>query len=106
MLRIYASILTLVREMRPFCEATSRCDAALAMQMRRALTSVPLNVAERAESRGRNRAVRYQTAAGSMREVMDCLKGAVALGYVGEVDGELMRRMGVVIATLRKNVRS
>ena len=46
MLRIYDVLMKLVREVRPMVVELERKDADLARQCRRALTSVPLNVAE------------------------------------------------------------
>jgi len=103
MLRIYPVILDLVRALRPLMEQIAQQDADLARQMRRALTSVPLNVAEGASSRGRNRAARYHTAAGSMREVVAAIEVAAALGYVHAADPVLLDQMGLVVGTLMKN---
>jgi four helix bundle protein len=55
MLRIQDTVLRLVRDLRPVVERISQHDPDLGRQMRRALTSVPLNIAEGASSRGRNR---------------------------------------------------
>ena len=73
---------------------------ALADQMERALVSVPLNVAEGAYSRGRNRQARYQTAAASAREALACLETAEAMGFVGKMDPELAALFHQVIGTL------
>jgi len=105
MLRIYSVILEVVREMRPHLEAIERRDADLARQMRRALTSVPLNVAEGSYSRGKNRGARYQTAAGSMQETLACLETAGALGYIKPVEVALVEKSKRVIGTLVKNMR-
>ena len=105
MLRIYEVVLEVVREMRPHVEAIERRDSDLARQMRRALTSVPLNVAEGSQSRGKNRGARYQTAIGSMTETVACLQTADALGYIKPVDTALLAKTNHVIATLLKNVR-
>jgi four helix bundle protein len=80
-------------------------DTDLARQMRRALTSVPLNIAEGASSRGKNRAARYHTGAGSMREVVAAIDVAVSLGYLPKKDPELADRMWHVVFTLMKNAR-
>jgi hypothetical protein len=56
MLRIYDVILDVVRELRPELVRMHQRDPAFARQFRRALTSVPLHVAEAASSRGANRA--------------------------------------------------
>ena len=68
--------------------------------MERALISVPLNVAEGAHSRGRNRQARYQSAAASAREVLACLETAEALGWVRPIEPELAALFHRVIGTL------
>jgi four helix bundle protein len=103
MLRIYDVILDVVRALRPELERVRQHDPDLARQLRRALTSVPLNVAEAASSRGANRAARHHTAAGSMREVIAGFEVAEALGYVGRLDPVVRDRMGLVVGTLMKN---
>lgn len=105
MLKIYDVILDIVRALRSTLEQVAHHDPDLARQMRRALTSVPLNVAEGASSRGRNRAARYHTGAGSMREVIAAIEVAVALGYMPSPDPALLDQMGLVVGTLMKNAR-
>lgn len=100
MLRICPVLLQLVRLVRPLVKELERCDADLARQCKRALCSAPLNVAEGSYSRGRNRAARYHTALGSLREVLACLEVAAALGYLPNVDPELGRRFDQVLGTL------
>lgn len=46
MLRIQDTVLRLVRDLRPLLEVITQHDPDLGRQMRRALTSVPLNIAE------------------------------------------------------------
>ena len=58
-------------------------------QMERALISVPLNLAEGAYSRGKNRQARFQTAAASAREVLACWETAQALGWCSPMEPEL-----------------
>ena len=105
MLNIYAVILELVRALRPVLDDVARRDADLARPMRRALTSVPLNVSEGSYSRGKNRFARYHTAAGSMREVLACTETAAALGYVAPLDAGLADKIDHVLAVLMKNTR-
>ena len=100
MLRIYAVLIELVRDVGPLVDEIGRRDPDLARQARRALTSAPLNVAEGSYSRGRNRAARYHNALGSLREVLACLEVAEALGYVPEVEHALRRRFDHVLGTL------
>ena len=106
MLRIYDVIIDTVAGLRPVMERIGQHDPDLARQMRRALASVPLNVAEGSSSRGRNRGARYHTAAGSMREVGAAIDVAVALGYIDGVDELVRERLGLIVGTLMKNARS
>ena len=100
MLRIYPILLQLVGSVRPLVKELERRDPDLARQCKRALCSAPLNVAEGSYSRGRNRAARYHTALGSLREVLACFEVAAALGYVPEVEPELRSRFDHVLGTL------
>jgi hypothetical protein len=61
---------------------------------------VPLNVAEGAYSRGRNRQARFQSALASARETLACLETAEAMGFAGPVDAELGAIFQRVIGTL------
>lgn len=100
MLRIYPVLLDLVRSLVPLVRELERRDPDLARQCKRALSSGPLNVAEGSYSRGRNRAARYHTALGSLREVLACFEVASALGYVPDIDPQLRRRFDHVLGTL------
>jgi four helix bundle protein len=71
-LKIYSVVLELVRRMRPHLHTVRQRSSALGDQLERALISIPLNVAEGAYSRGRNRQARYQSAAASAREALAC----------------------------------
>jgi four helix bundle protein len=102
MLRIYAVVLEVVREVRPVIEEIERKDPDLARQMRRATSSVALNVSEGMYSRGKNRGARYHTAMGSMRETLSCIEVSMALGYVRGVDPSLLGRIDHVLGTLFK----
>jgi four helix bundle protein len=100
MLRIYPVLLDLIRSLRPLLADLERHDSDLARQCRRALASVPLNVAEGSYSRGRNRASRYHNALGSLREVLACFEAAEALGYSAEIEPALRGRFDHVLGTL------
>jgi four helix bundle protein len=100
MLRIYPVILDLVRFVRPLIKELKRHDPDLARQCKRAISSAPLNVAEGSYSRGKNRAARYHTALGSLREVLACFEVGAALGYVPDVEPELRARFDHVLGTL------
>jgi four helix bundle protein len=103
-LRIYAVAIEMVREVAVVVQAIARVDPDLARQLRRAAASVPLNIAEGSQSRGRNRAARYQTAMGSAQEVIACVDVAEAMG-IASVPSGVRDRADRVIATLRKIVR-
>ena len=104
MLKIYDVMLEAVFMMRGTIEAIDRRDADLANQIRRAASSVVLNVGEGSGSVGRMRIARYRTALGSARETGACLDVAEALGYLERVDAVLRDRLDFVCATLVKNV--
>ena len=100
MLRIHSMAIDCCAEIRVVAEAVARHDAALADQMRRAMASVALNIAEGSGSQGKNRNARYYNALGSAREVGSALEVARAFGYVGDVDAGLVARLDRIRATL------
>ena len=69
MLRVHGVIGVLVR-LRGVSQEVERRDGDLARQLRRAASSVVLNLAEGAGSRAGHRRLRYETALGSARETM------------------------------------
>ena len=99
-LKIYPVILDLVRRLAPIVRVLRSRSAALGDQMERALISVPLNIAEGAYSRGKNRQARYQSAAASAREALACFETAEALGWVKPLEPELGALFQQVIGTL------
>ena len=98
-LKIYAVVLELVRRLAPSLVTLRSRSSALADQFERALISIPLNVAEGAYSRGKNRQARYQSAAASAREALSCWETAQALGWVAPLDPELSALFHRVIGT-------
>ena len=85
-------------------EQIERKDSDLARQMRRAMTSVALNLAEGAANTAGHKRQRYQTALGSAREVLACVEVAQAMRYIGKVDAKTLDKMDHVIATLARLV--
>jgi four helix bundle protein len=67
---------------RPLVEAVSRRDRDLGSQLRRALSSVALNIAEASGNQAGNARLRYETARGSLYEGRAALRVAVAWGYI------------------------
>jgi four helix bundle protein len=72
MLRVYAEVLEVIVLLRATVIAFEKRDPDLARQLKRASSSVALNIAEANGSRGRNRGARFHTALGSMRETLAC----------------------------------
>jgi four helix bundle protein len=105
MLRIYSSVIEVLRLLRPVIAEIERHDRDLARQLRRASASVALNVSEGSGCAGGTRTERYRNALGSARETGACLDVADALGYVSSVDAALLDQIDHVRATLVKNVR-
>lgn len=99
-LKIYSVVLELVRRLAPVVKMLRGRSPALADRMERALISIPLNVAEGAYSRGKNRQVRFQSAAASARATLACLETAEAMGFVGPLSPELAALFHRVIGTL------
>lgn len=76
--------LELVRSLRKPAEVMQQHDSALASQLRRAASSVPLNLAEGRRRAGRDRQHHFRIAAGSAAEVRACLLVAQAWGWLAE----------------------
>ena len=104
MLRIYATVIEVVRRLRPVIDEIEKRDRDLGRQLRRACASVALNVSEGGGSHGGTRRERYRNALASARETGACLDVAMALGYVDAVDAGLLDRLDHVRAVLAKNV--
>jgi len=77
-------------------------DRDLARQLRRASSSVVLNISAGSASSAGTRRERYRNALGSARETGACLDAAMALGYVEAVDAGLLDARHKVRATLVK----
>ena len=101
MLRIYDVALRVLEELRPAVKAIEARDRDLARQMKRAASSIVLNIAEGSGCNGGTRRERYRNALGSAREVVACLDVARAWHYAN-VDG---RRLDEIISTLVKVTR-
>jgi len=99
MLRIYPVVLETIEALRVVTARIERRDRDLGRQLRRAASSVALNVAEGMYSRGQLRQARYHTALGSARETLACLETARAWGYIASLDPELVAKLHRIIGT-------
>jgi four helix bundle protein len=105
MLRVYDAMIGVLRKLKSVLVQIERHDRDLGNQLRRAASSVALNIAEGTGSHGGTKLVRYRSALGSARETGACLDVAVALGYVEQIDGELLAQLDEVRAMLAALVR-
>ena len=100
-MRVYEMSLTVLRGLGQAARAIAGQDLDLARQLRRAGTSVPLNIAEGAHGRGRRKQLSFSVALGSARESRACIHAAAALGYVeGDAYDALLGELDAVIAML------
>ena len=105
MLKVYSKMIGVLGMLRGVLAQIERHDRDLGNQLRRAGSSVALNIAEGSGSHGGTRLARYRTALGSARETGACLDVAVALGYVEKVDGQVLSQLDEVRAMLATMVR-
>ena len=97
----YEVSMKMVKSVAPVIQAVARKDRALADQMRRAASSVPLNVAEGSRRNGKDRKHSYRIAAGSAHELRTAIRVAESWGYVdaqsvGPVDALLDRELALL----------
>ena len=78
MLRISGLVLEVIRLLKPVVAIIAKHDLDLARQLRRAASSIALNLQEGSGLTGGLRIQRYRTALGSTRESISCLHVADA----------------------------
>ena len=79
---IYERALEMIAEIKPLIETIKQHDRDLANQLRRSASSVALNISEGTHSRGGNKRIRFENAAGSAAETRAALQVATAWGYI------------------------
>jgi four helix bundle protein len=100
MLRIYETSLSVITQLKPVIGLIERRDSDLGRQLRRALASVTLNIAEGSYARGRNRLALYQVALGSAKESKACLDVALALGYIENIELQTITELSAICGVL------
>ena len=103
-LTVYEYSLELVRELRGVVVQLEQRDRNLADQLRRAATSVVLNIAEGDGLNGKRRVNHFVIALGSAKEVNACLDLCEAWGYTEAPEAaiEWTRRIRAMLASLAK----
>ena len=98
-----------IQVLRPVVARIRQRDRDLGEQLRRALSSAALNVAEGNSNEGGTRLSRFSTAAGSNAEVRAALRVAVAWGYVSASQvapgEELLDRIAAMLHRLGARAR-
>jgi len=84
--QLLEQLLHIIEQARPLVEAVARRDRDLGSQIRRALSSVGLNLSEGFGSAAGNARLRFESARGSLYEAQAGLQLAAAWGYVPAQD--------------------
>lgn len=79
---IFEHFISIVELSRPVVAVVNRKERDLGSQLRRAISSIELNIEEGLGCAGGNARLRFETALGSLRESVAALRIAVAWGYV------------------------
>src|SRR5512140_2924782 len=100
MLKIYEDASQVVRELVPVVAEIERQDPDLARQLKKARSSIPLNVAEGSHARGARRNLHYGYAKGSANECIAVLESAFAAGYIRQLPEMIIDKLQKIIGTL------
>jgi four helix bundle protein len=99
--RLEELTLELIDALVPLMPRIRRSDKSLEDQLRRAASSIGLNLTEAAGSDPGNKRARFHTACGSARETQHALRQAIAWRYVTARDAEralsLVRRLVAIL---------
>jgi len=89
----YTVALEIIRELRPLIGRISKQDRDLAKQVKRAGSSLALNLREGNRRRGGDRTHQFSIAAGSADEVVAALDVSEAWGYLSSSSVEQVREL-------------
>jgi four helix bundle protein len=102
-MQVHGLALSVVDLLAPIMPLIQKRDPSLATQLRRAASSIALNIGEADYSDPGNRRARLFTAAGSANESRTALRVAIAWGYLRpERAAEALDRLDHVVAILWK----
>ena len=105
-MKIYEIAIAMVKSVCALSRKVQQFDPDLARQMRKAATSVPLNMAEGWHAVAGNRIVRFQTAMTESRETIACLDTSVAVGYLSDAEVAVdLDRLDHIVAVMWKLAR-
>ena len=102
MLKIHELSLGVVAKLVPVVAAIDRHDGDLARQLKKARSSIPLNIAEGSHARGGKRNLHYGYAKGSAQESIAILETAVASQYINVAPADVIEQLRKIIGTLFK----
>jgi len=101
---VYARSIELIRALRPLIGRLEKRDKDLARQLRRAASSIPLNIAEGNRRTGRDKSYHFRVAAGSAAESSAALEVAQAWGHLEDTSTalDLLDQIRAMLWTLSK----
>jgi four helix bundle protein len=102
MLKIYAVAVVVVARLNELIVQIKEHDRDLAEQLKRARSSVTLNISEGSSARGGKRNLHYSYAKGSACECVAILETAVAAEYIERPNEDLLAMLRQIIGTLYK----
>jgi four helix bundle protein len=100
MLKIYDVSVDVVKRLVPVVAEIDRHDGDLAKQLKRARSSIPLNISEGSRARRGRRNLHYGYAKGSAQECIAILETAVASQYIKRPPEEVVPMLRQIIGTL------
>ena len=100
MLEAQRLTIDLIHRLRPVVGTLHARDASLEDQLRRATTSVLLNLGEGIRRTGRDKKRAYRIAAAEAQEVKAALEAALAWGYLDEVAVQPVRDLADRVARI------